>query len=204
MIKNTQQRRVNNMRIKGYDYTKDNLFFVTFNVSFKLMHVFKGAARESPEIIPPEWRPQYPHYFGNIVDGKMHLNEFGKIADEQWLWLAKQYPYVRLHEHVVMPDHFHGILEINRYLLKDHPEKETMKIKSLSELMGAFKTTSSKKIRQSGFCDFDWHRSFYGTIIFDMQSYTNMCKYIEKNPAKWHDKKISQKFLNENFESKLH
>lgn len=195
-MKRIVKQRVNNMRMKGFDYTRDNLFFVTFNVSFKLMlstRAGSGATRESPEPKPPETRPQYPHYFGTISDGKMNLNPFGEIVDQQWKWLEKQYPYVKLHQHVVMPDHFHGILEIRRELIKNHPERDTMKIKSLMELMGAFKTTSSKKIRQSGFKHFDWHRSFYGTNIFDQQSFKNIKNYIEKNPSNWRKNTLTKK-----------
>ncbi|MEO7608247.1 MAG: hypothetical protein ABIV51_06510 [Saprospiraceae bacterium] len=43
----------------------------------------------------------------------MIKNESGQIAENQWFWLASQYPYVILHAFVVMPDHIHGILEIN-------------------------------------------------------------------------------------------
>ncbi len=50
--------------------------------------------------------------FGEIVDGKMVLNEFGKIVSEKWQWLEIQYEYVELGEWVVMPNHFHGILVI--------------------------------------------------------------------------------------------
>jgi len=69
----------------------------------------------------------------------MVLNEFGKIAECQWYWLADQYPYVVLHAFVVMPNHIHGIIEI------DH-SRYSGKIKSLPELMGSYKTTVSKQI----------------------------------------------------------
>lgn len=39
-----------------------------------------------------------------------------------------------------MPNHIHGIIEI------DEPQQQETKIKSLSNLMGAYKTTSSKRI----------------------------------------------------------
>jgi REP element-mobilizing transposase RayT len=44
----------------------------------------------------------------------MLLNDCSKIAEQQWHWLGEQYPYVVLHEFVVMPNHIHGIIEINR------------------------------------------------------------------------------------------
>ena len=44
----------------------------------------------------------------------MILNDYGKIAEKQWHWLREQYPYITLHASVVMPNHIHGIIEINR------------------------------------------------------------------------------------------
>jgi len=44
----------------------------------------------------------------------MMLNEYGKTAEKYWHWLGKQYPYMILHSLMVMPNHIHGIIEINR------------------------------------------------------------------------------------------
>ena len=121
------------------------------------------------------------HCFGEVINGAMRLNNYGVIADTQWLWLAEQYPYVILHAHIVMPNHMHGILEIDSW----RAGSTEMKIKSLSELMGAYKTTSSKKIHLAGDAEFSWHRSFYDHIIRDAKAYDNISAYIENNPAKW-------------------
>ena len=59
------------------------------------------------------------------------------------------------------------------------------KIKTLSELIGAFKTTSSKLIHQNGLINFAWQRSFYDHIILDPKSLFNIRKYIKNNPPKW-------------------
>jgi len=50
--------------------------------------------------------------FGTIDNGVMILNEFGRIVDQVWLELPDHHPYVSLDEHVIMPDHFHGIVII--------------------------------------------------------------------------------------------
>ncbi len=42
----------------------------------------------------------------------MHLNDFGRIADTHWKSLPDHFPHVRLDNHVVMPDHIHGIIDI--------------------------------------------------------------------------------------------
>lgn len=53
----------------------------------------------------------------NFLTLNLGLNEYGKIAEKQWHWLGKQYPYIKLHEFVVMPNHIHGIIEINRSIV---------------------------------------------------------------------------------------
>ena len=59
------------------------------------------------------------------------------------------------------------------------------KIKSLSELIGAYKTTVSKQIHLSGYIDFQWQRSFHEHIIRDEQSFETISDYIFTNPVKW-------------------
>ena len=118
----------------------------------------------------------------------MILNKYGEIVRDRLLWLAVQYPYVVLHNYVVMPNHVHAILEIDSLRVKD----KTIKIKSLSSLFGAFQTTSSKIIHQAGFLDFAWHRSFYDHIIRSDKSYRNISNYIDQNPSSWDSDKFNQ------------
>jgi putative transposase len=62
---------------------------------------------------------------------------------------------------------------------------QPLKIKSLSELIGAYKTSVSKQIHISAFKDFSWQRSFYDTIIRDEMSYKRISDYIINNPVNW-------------------
>jgi REP element-mobilizing transposase RayT len=48
--------------------------------------------------------------FGKIVNGKIRLNEYGRIADACWRKIQDLRTHVRLDEFVVMPNHIHGIL----------------------------------------------------------------------------------------------
>jgi len=153
-------------RLQGYDYSTDNLYFVTSCVHNRIC------------------------CFGDIVrtfDQQMILNEYGKIAKKQWHWLGEQYPYVVLHEFVIMPNHIHGIIEINRSNVDVGTGRDLSlpKIKSLSELMGAYKTTVSKQIHLIGFPEFKWQRSFYEHIIRDDKSFETISDYIMNNPIKW-------------------
>jgi len=122
----------------------------------------------------------------------MELNEYGRIVERIWQWLAQQYLYVQLDTFQIMPNHFHGIIRTidirgNRDVgtgrdlslpIAPHPQK----IKSLSELIGAFKTTSSKSIHARGASQFAWQRSFHDRIIRNKHELNAVRGYIVNNP----------------------
>jgi putative transposase len=54
------------------------------------------------------------HFFGEIVDGQMNLNQIGQFAHNFWLEIPEHYPFVLLNNFVIMPNHMHGILIINK------------------------------------------------------------------------------------------
>ena len=76
------------IRLKGYDYTSPGAYFLTLCTH------------------------QRQCLFGEIVDGVMHLNEWGKIVERDWLAIPNHNSHIELDEFVVMPNHFHGILII--------------------------------------------------------------------------------------------
>lgn len=185
-------------RMKGKDYSEDGCYFVTSNCK------------------------DNRHHFGKVVNGEMVLNEFGEIVKQQILWLEKQYPYLKIHNWVVMPNHVHFLLEIDRGRIgigtarelsvpnrapnqshSEFPEKSIenfekneipeIKIKSISSLLGAFKTTSSKHIHLAGNEDFAWHRSFHDHIVRNSEAFRNMDRYITNNPKKWDEDKFNGK-----------
>jgi REP element-mobilizing transposase RayT len=171
-----RRRKLN--RLSEYDYSSDGLYFITSCVQAKICS------------------------FGEIADGEMLLNEYGKIAKEHWLWLEEKYPYVTLYSHTIMPNHMHGIIEINRHYSWEISERiavgtgrdlslvvqgEPIKIKSISELIGAYKTTTSKQIHLAGLPEFKWQRSFHDHIIRDAKAFQTITNYIENNPGNWPD-----------------
>ena len=82
-----------------------------------------------------------------VSNAKMNLSNFGKVAYEKCIWLEEQYPYVKIHNFMIMPNHLHILFEINKI------NKEE-KIKSVSSLIGAYKTVVSKEIHLLGNIDF--------------------------------------------------
>jgi REP element-mobilizing transposase RayT len=158
-----------NLRKPGFDYSSDGLYFVTSCVKGRIC------------------------CFGQVIDKVMYRNEYGDIVQQQWEWLFEHYPYIKSHAFIVMPNHIHGVLEINRKLILERnvrqdssiPDTPPMKIKPLSELMGAFKTTASDLIHEAGYTDFCWQRSFHDHIIRDERAYYHIVNYIKTNPEKW-------------------
>ncbi|MEK7495535.1 MAG: transposase [Patescibacteria group bacterium] len=127
-------------------------------------------------------------YFGNIINNEMVINEIGKIVEAQWLWLEKQYKHVELDEFKIMPNHFHGIIIIKN---KSNPVGTGLDLSlqkkhlSLSNIIGAFKTTSSIRIHKKGLKIFQWQRSFYDHIIRNEKSFYYICQYIKNNSINW-------------------
>jgi len=158
-----KKRKLN--RLNNFDYQTQTVYFVTTNTQ------------------------QFKHHFGKVVKGEMNLNSCGKIVQNQLLWLEENYSYVHLHNYVIMPNHVHILLEINQYTTDRSRPVPTVssipKIKSLSSIIGAFKTTSSKQIHLNGNLDFNWHRSFHDLIINDEIAFNKINCYINENPLKW-------------------
>ncbi|MBC8147781.1 MAG: hypothetical protein H8E98_07330, partial [Bacteroidetes bacterium] len=50
--------------------------------------------------------------FGHIADGEMILNDAGQMIESAWLKLPERFTNIELHEYIVMPNHFHAILQI--------------------------------------------------------------------------------------------
>ena len=56
----------------------------------------------------------HEHYFGGIVDDEMVLSDIGKIAWRFWGEIPNHFPFVILNAYVVMPNHLHGIIIIDK------------------------------------------------------------------------------------------
>lgn len=98
-FKNTY--RIKSARLAGYDYRNEGLYFVTICTKNKF------------------------HYFGEIENGNLLLNEIGLIAHRYWVEIPQHFNHVSLDEFVIMPDHMHGIICIDEKREIDRPSVET-------------------------------------------------------------------------------
>jgi hypothetical protein len=54
------------------------------------------------------------HYFGEIENQTMQLSEIGRCAVTCWQEIPNHFPFVELGAFVVMPNHVHGIIIIDK------------------------------------------------------------------------------------------
>ncbi len=175
-----QKHHRRSIRLKEYDYSQAGAYFVTIVA----------------------WQREM--LFGEIVDGEIVLNDFGKIVSEKWQWLESQYPYIELGAWIVMPNHFHGILvihddgrggsrsapmdDISNAIRGDSRIAPTpIKHKPLGGLIGAFKTVSTKQINLLRDTEGQvvWQRNYYEHIVRDEHEMDRITRYIESNPSQW-------------------
>ena len=90
------------IRLKGYDYSQAGLYFITICVQNRKC------------------------LFGEIIDGLMILNDAGEMVDNEWKKISERFTNVQLHEYIVMPNHFHAILEIVGATLVVAPHNKTV------------------------------------------------------------------------------
>ncbi len=83
---NIHKRR--SIRLRNYDYSQAGLYFITI-----------CCHNRQP-------------LFGKIVDGGILHNAAGITVIKIWNEMAERFKNIQLHESVVMPNHFHGIIEI--------------------------------------------------------------------------------------------
>ncbi|MBA7587750.1 hypothetical protein ES708_29788 [subsurface metagenome] len=152
------------IRIPGYDYSQDGWYFVTICTQNRKC------------------------LFGEITHAKIQLYEYGRIVEEYWKWLARQFKDVYLDEYVVMPNHLHGIIIIRRGGSRTAPTPKTPECnKPLGRIIGAFKTVSTKRINiiRKTPASTLWQRNYYEHIIRNEDELNRFRRYITDNPANW-------------------
>jgi REP element-mobilizing transposase RayT len=82
--------RVSSARLQNWDYGSNGAYFITICTK------------------------EMQHFFGEVADKKMILNSVGVLAEEYWIEILKQFPYVELGNFQLMPNHMHGILIIDK------------------------------------------------------------------------------------------
>ncbi len=180
--------RIESIRLPGYDYSRPGAYFITIVTHNRQC------------------------LFGNIVDGKMILNEYGELAQNEWLKTGVIRPNIVIDAFVVMPNHLHGILIImdNGCGFGGIGGRGTLQRASTTEQFGKptknsiptivrlFKSTTTKQINQLRVetrCNVSphvstpiqplWQHNYYEHIIRNDTELTRIRQYIINNPKRW-------------------
>ncbi len=168
MYKRKQYQR-KSIRLREYDYANPNWYYVTI-------------CSNDRKII-----------FGKVENGKMLLNDYGKIVEEEWLKTKELRKNIDLDYYVVMPNHFHGIIIIeSRDIASYVPTDEYRKFGkvqpgSLGAIVRSFKSAVTKRINELGknHSKSIWQSNYYEHIIRNENDLFFTRRYIELNPLKW-------------------
>ena len=168
------------IRLQGYDYSQVGLYFITI-CTFEKQHLF-----------------------GKITNGKMILNAFGNIAQNEWVKTTEIRQNIDMLEYIIMPNHMHGIILINdnddgRGTVHRAPTYRAPTVErfgkptsnTIPTIVRGYKSTVTKQInmlRQTPGAPV-WQRNYYEHIIRDEKSYFEIAEYIRYNPLKWRDDK---------------
>ena len=136
-------------------------------------------------------------YFGNIIDGEMHLSATGKIVNDLWYDITNHTKNVELGQFVVMPNHIHGIIIINTDPVEARPALsnvgrnrfQNQGKNTLSSIIGGYKSAVTKNANLLMF-QHAWQPRFYEHIIRNQKSLNEIESYIINNPINWRDDKL--------------
>jgi REP element-mobilizing transposase RayT len=214
MTYNPQIHHRQSIRLKGYDYSQEGLYFITICCQDRICWFGKIDSVGTCHDDSVRARHGVPQH------GVPQHSEIGKIAHEYWLDIPNHYPSVVLHEHIVMPNHVHGIIELTSVgachgmpphgmpLQNDEsvrtchgmspqsgmPLRNNQFSKpipnSISVIINQYKSSVKRWCNKNGHENFKWQSRFYDHIIRNEQSYQNISEYIINNPEKWKEDKF--------------
>lgn len=179
MEKFQNKYRIASARLQTWDYKSAAAYFVTLCTQHRA------------------------HYFGEIENGKMQMNEIGQITENEWLKTPGLRPDMNLQmgEFIVMPNHFHAIIVIGNNAYNTLDRRDAMhcvstatntaknhfgpQSKNLASIIRGYKSSVTTQAKKSGFIDFAWQSGFHEHIIRNQKSFDAISEYIMNNPANW-------------------
>ncbi len=139
---------------------------------------------------------------GTVADDSVDLTTAGAIVEGVWRNVAEQFQFVSLDALVVMPNHVHAVLVIERPAggVMNHAATRGSDARvldvaaqfiapaaspTLGKVVRALKASSTRFIRQNGLEDFGWQPNYYEHVIRTEEDLTRIRDYIDSNPTQW-------------------
>ena len=142
------------------------------------------------------------NYFGRARNNDILLSGIGEIVKKFWNSIPEHFDWIRLDEYIIMPDHLHGIIVINKKSIPaktvlettesvvstgsdnepvNQKHKNTIQPGSLGAIIGQFKRICTIRAREIDH-EFAWQTGYYDRIIRTKVDLENTRKYIIENP----------------------
>ena len=137
------------------------------------------------------------HFFGEIYNDKITLSKLGVFANSYITKINHTYSDAQILSHVVMPNHIHFIIRIDKFHNKQQNVKNNSDINEkmsdiskrcgrLSNIIIKYKSAVTKYANKHDI-PFLWQNRFYDRIIRNNEEFAIKKNYIEQNIANWKD-----------------
>lgn len=168
--------------------------------SESIRHPFWDYSRNGKYFITFCTKDRQP-FFGRNKDGIIEYSEIGNLVKKFWMEIPSHFPFVKLGEFVVMPDHFHGIIIIDKNELPvgtpnlgvptglststglSTVDNRKWKPGTVGVIINQFKricTIHARRIEP----EFGWQSRFHDHIIRNDHAFYRISNYIRDNPLK--------------------
>jgi REP element-mobilizing transposase RayT len=207
MDKYKNKYRIPSARLQHWDYGANGAYFITICTQDR--QCFFGDIVSDMVVKTPN--------LGVSKTQSMRLHPIGQLAEQFWMQIPNHFPFVELGNFVVMPNHVHGILIIDR---GETPIVETPNLGvstgaspgpspgptpspppfhggkndkwnpgTIGVIINQYKRMVTIHARKIH-ADFGWQSRFHDHIIRNAQSFETIQSYIETNPLNWEKDKF--------------
>jgi len=167
--------RVSSVRLTGWDYGSNALYYITICTENRLHYLGEII---SEQVVNEDYSETQ-----NIAS--LQKTPIGEIAYNNWLEIPNHFSFVELDEFVIMPNHIHGILYINKPGKVDWQiNKFGLQSQNLASVLRGYKA-SVKTYATTNNIEFGWQARYYDHIIRNEKEYLNIRSYIVNNPEQW-------------------
>ena len=151
---------------KPIDFTKSTIFFVTFSVKNNVC-CFSQIRQKTTKT--------GTHFSIKLVPS-------GILLKNRISRMTKQYENLTVLESVIMPNHFHVLVQV------DYQQKSRLKTadRFFKTILAEFKASTTNVIKTKQFPEFSWNKSSHVFQIPDKVDYQDIVDYIANNPERWH------------------
>lgn len=172
-------KRRNSIRLPNFDYSTSNAYFVTIcaHNRLKLFGDIVGADLCVRPITNSE--------------PSVCLNDAGAMLQHWWGELINKFDDIETGQHIIMPDHFHGIIVLNQ-AKGGFKEAGGHAGPPLQRIMQWYKTMTTneyiKGVKNHGWPPFDgvlWQRGYFDHVIRNDDDLKETREYIITNPLRW-------------------